>query len=74
MRSLVASVLLYASESWTLTADLERRIQEVEMRCFLRLLGITYIDHVTNKEVGNILKQAIGPYEELLTIVKKAEN
>ena len=72
MRSLVASVFLYACESWTLTADLERRIQAVEMRCFRRLLGITYRDHVTNEEVGNRIKQAFGPYEELLNIVKSA--
>ena len=71
MRSLVVSVFLYACESWTLTADLERRIQATEMRCFRRLLGISYRDHVTNEEMGNRIRQAIGPYEELLAIVKK---
>ena len=41
------------------------------MRCFRRLLGISYRDHVTNEEVGNRIRQAIGPYEDLLTTVKK---
>ena len=44
MRSLVLSIFLYACESWTLTKDLERRIQATEMRCFRRLLGISYKD------------------------------
>ena len=34
MRSLVTSIFLYARESWTLTAELQRRIQAMEMRCY----------------------------------------
>ena len=71
MRSLVISIFLYACESWTLTADLERRIQALETRCFRRLLGISYRDHVTNEEVKSRIRQASGPYEDLLTTVKK---
>ena len=63
MRSLVISILLYACESWTLTAELEKRTQAFEMRCYRRLLNISYKDHVTNEEVGE--------YDELLTLVKK---
>ena len=33
MRTLILSTLLYACESWTLTAELGRRIQALEMRC-----------------------------------------
>ena len=54
MRSLVISILLYASDTWFLTAELERKIQATEMGCFRKLLGITYRDHVTNEAVGNI--------------------
>lgn len=71
LRSLVISIFLYACESWTLTAELERKIQAMEMRCFRRLLGISYKDRITNEIVHNKIKQAIGPYEDLLTIVKK---
>ena len=71
MRSLVISIFLYACETWTLTAELEKKILTTEMRCFRRLLGISYRDHVTNEEVGNRIRQAIGPYEDLLTTVKK---
>ena len=34
MRSHVTSIFLYACESWTLRAELQRRIQTMEMRCY----------------------------------------
>ena len=48
MRSLVISIFLYACESWTLTAELEKRTQAFEMRCYRRVLDILYKDHVTD--------------------------
>ena len=38
MRSLLTSIFLYACESWTLTAELQRRIQAMEMRCYRKVL------------------------------------
>ena len=40
--------ILYACESWTLTAELEKRTQATEMRFCRRLLNISYKDHVEN--------------------------
>ena len=71
MRSFVTSISLYACESWTLTAELQRRIQAIEMRCYCKILHISYKDHVTNGEVRAEIQQAIGPHEDLLTIVKR---
>ena len=71
MRSLVISIFLYACESWTLTAELEKRTQAFEMRCYRRLLNISYKDHVTNEEVRRKIQAAIGEHDELLTLVKK---
>ncbi|KAI0218585.1 hypothetical protein LSAT2_029705 [Lamellibrachia satsuma] len=71
MRSLVMSIFLYASETWTLSTDLQKRIQAMEMRCFRKILRISYKDHVTNEAVRNKIKQAIGPYDDLLTTLKK---
>ena len=71
MRSLVTSIFPYACESWTLTAELQRRIQAMEMRCYHKILYISYKDHVTNEEVRAKIQQAIGPHEDLLTIVKR---
>ena len=44
------------------------------MRCYRKVLHISYKDHVTNEEVRAKIQQAIGPYEDLLTIVKKTAN
>ena len=71
MRSLVISIFLYACESWTLTAELEKRTQAFEMRCYRRLFNISYKDHVTNEDVRRKIQAAIGEYDELLTLVKK---
>ena len=71
MRSLVISIFLYACESWTLTAELEKRTQAFEMGCYRRLLNISYRDHVTNEEVRRGIQAAIGECDELLTLVKK---
>ena len=38
MRCLVTSIFLYACESWTLTAELQRGIQAMEMRCYRKIL------------------------------------
>ena len=64
MRSLVTSIFLYACESWTLTAELQRRIQAMEMRCYRKILSISYKHHVINEEVHAKIQQAIGPHED----------
>ena len=73
MCSLVTSIFLYACESWTLTAELQRRIQAMEMRCYRKILHISYKDHVTNEKVCAKIQQAMGPHEDLLTIVKRSK-
>ncbi|GFO03319.1 endonuclease-reverse transcriptase [Plakobranchus ocellatus] len=65
------SIFLYACESWTLNADIERRIRAMEMRCYRRLLGISYKDHITNEEVSRRIENVKGPHVDLLTIVRQ---
>ena len=69
MWSLVTSIFLYACGSLTLTAELQRRVRAIEMRCYCKILHISYKDHVTNEKVCAKIWQAIGPHENL-TIVK----
>ena len=71
MRSLATSIFLYACESWTLTAELQGRIQAMEMRCYRKILRISNKDHVTNEEVRAKIQQAIGPHKDLLTTVRR---
>ena len=71
IRFLVISMFLYACESWTLTAELEKRMQAFEMRCYRRLLNISYKDHDTSEEVRRKIQAAIGEYDKLLSLFKK---
>ena len=41
--------------------------------CYCEILRISYKDHVTIKEVHAKIQQAIGPHEDLLTIVKRCK-
>ena len=43
----------------------------MEMRCYRKILRISYKDHVSNEEVRAKIQQAIGPQEDLLSIVKR---
>ena len=43
----------------------------MEMRCYRKILHISYKDHVTNEEVCVKIQQAIGPHEDLLTTIKR---
>ena len=71
MCSLVTSLFLYACESWTLTAELQRRIQAIEIRSYRKILHISYKDHVTNEKVRAKIQRAIGSHKDLLKIVKR---
>ena len=46
----------------------------METRCYRKTLHISYKDHVTNEEVRAKIQQAIGPHEDLLTIVKRLQT
>ena len=41
------------------------------MRCYRNILGITYLDRITNVTIRNTVKQHIGDHQDLVTIVKK---
>ena len=71
VRSLVTSIFLYACESWSLTAELQRRIQAMEIRYYRKISRISYKNHVTNQEVCIKIQQAIEPHKDVLTIVKR---
>ena len=54
----------------TLTAELERRIQTIEMRFYRKTFGISFRDRITNEDDRNRVRVAIGPHDDLLSIVK----
>ena len=70
LRSIVIPTFLYTCETWTLTAELERRTQTFEMRCYRKIFGISFRDRVTNEDVRNRVRATIGQHDDLLSIVK----
>ena len=43
----------------------------IEMRCYRKILHISYTDHVTNEEVRAKIQQAIGPHEDLMIVKRR---
>ena len=43
----------------------------MKMKCYHKILRMSYKDHVTNEKVRAKIQQATGPHEDLLTIVKR---
>ena len=43
----------------------------MEIRCYCKILHISYKDLVTNEEACAKIQQAIGPHKDLLTIIKR---
>ena len=62
---------MYDCETWTLAADILKKLQATEMKCFRKLLGTSYRDHITKDAVRDRIRQAIGPYDDILTTVRK---
>ena len=66
------SHLLVSCESWTLTVELQRRIQAMKMRCNHKIPHISDKDCVTYGEVHAKIQQAIGPHKDL-TIIQRCK-
>ena len=43
----------------------------MEMTCYSKILRISYKDHAISEEVRAKIQEAIGPHDDLLTIVKR---
>lgn len=50
-RACIVSTLLYGSESWTIYAKQEKKLNSYHMRCLRRILGISWNDKVPNSQV-----------------------
>ena len=74
MLTLILSIFLYAYESWTMAAELERRTQAVEMRCYRKILNITYKDHVANEEVCNKIERAMAKHNDLSVVKAQTQK
>jgi hypothetical protein len=71
LRVIVISTALYGCEAWTLSAEMEKRIQAFEFRCLRRVLKVSYTEHRTNVSIREEITSIMGLHDPLLTIVKK---
>lgn len=63
----VFSVLLYASETWTLKEGDKKKLLAFEMRCYRRILRIHWKDKVRNVDI----RTKIAAQETITDIIKK---
>ena len=70
------ALLRYCSccELWTLTAELQRKLRAMEMRCYRKILRISFIGHVTNGEVCAKIQQANGRRETHIPFIRSGQN
>ena len=69
LKAYVWSVLLYGCECWTLTPELEKRLEAVEMWFIRRILKISWTEKMSNEEVMNIC----GYKRNLLKSIRKRQ-
>ena len=66
-QTLVLSILVYASETWTSLASDMKTIESFHMKCQQRILGIRWRDFVCNSEVS--LRTGLAPVSDQITRV-----
>ena len=71
LRALITSIFLYGCETWTVTAEMEKRINAFEMNCMRRLLQVHYTSHTSNVQIRELMERFIGKQKALLSIVKQ---
>ena len=64
---------LHHPSSITLPWRSLKKLQATEMRCFGKLLGIPYRDHIINDVVRNRIRKAIGPLRWYLNHSKETQ-
>ena len=69
VKTYVWSTLLYGCETWTVSREMEKRLEAMEMWCWRRMLRVSWTERRTNV---NIL-EAIESGRELMAILRKRQ-
>ena len=51
LNAYIFPLLLYGSECWTISIEMNKRLEAAEMWFYRRILRVSYADHITNEEV-----------------------
>ena len=65
----VWSTLLYGCEAWTVSREMEQRLEAIEMWCWRRMLGISWVERRTNMSI----MESFGGRRKLLAEVRKRQ-
>ena len=65
LSAIVIPTAIYASEAWRMTTTIVRKIDRFHLRCLRRIMKISHLDHVTNKEVYR--RTNVRPLSETIT-------
>jgi len=71
MGAVVTSVALYGCESWTVSGEMEKKIEAFELRCFRKVLNVSHKEHQTNVSIRAEMEAAIGKHEHLLSTIRR---
>ena len=69
VKTYVFSTLLYGCEAWTVSKDMEQRLEAMKMWCWRRMMRVSWTERRSN---ANIL-ETIGGRRELLATVRKRQ-
>ena len=69
VKTYIWSVLLYGCETWTISKNMEKRLEAAEMWIWRRVLKIPWTDRVTNDAV----LRRMGTHRELLKSIRKRQ-
>ena len=64
LHAFILSIFLNARQTRTLTSELQRKIQTIEMRCPRRVFGISYTEHTTNEAALATISKHLKHYED----------
>jgi len=54
-KSMIIGILIYNSETWTLTERLKNKLRAFEMGCLRKIFGVSRIFHIINTDIKNYL-------------------
>ena len=69
VKTFVWSVLMYGCETWTISRAMEKRLEAAEMWIWRKVLGISWIDRVSNVQV----LERVNTVRELLRKVRERQ-
>ena len=69
VKTYVWSTLLYGSETWTVSREMERRLDAVEMWCWRRMLRVSWTARRTNVDI----LETIGSRRELVAVLRRRQ-